>query len=77
MVSPTPADVAYEKDHIHDSDVPQILAVNVTCMLIARVAILLRIISRRITPAPFKMDDWTIVAATVFLPVNHKEVSGR
>ena len=77
MVLPTPADVVYMEEHIHDTQVPQIIAVNVLCMLIVLVAILLRIISRRMIPAPFKMDDWTIIAATVCLPVNHNELGGR
>ena len=77
MVLPTPAEVAYMEEHIHDTLVPRILAVTVTCMLIALIAVLLRMISRRMIPVPFMMDDWTIIAATACLPVNHLELGGR
>ena len=63
MVLPTSAEVLYMKEHIHESLVPQIIAVNVACMVLALIAILLRIISRRIIGARMKTDDWTIIAA--------------
>ncbi|MCJ1311312.1 hypothetical protein MMC25_004983 [Agyrium rufum] len=45
---------------------PLILAVNITCMLLAVLVLGLRVFSRRISNAKFWWDDWFMVNATVF-----------
>ena len=75
MLSLALADIAYMQQHIQDTLVHPILAVNISCMLIAFVAIWLRIITRRMIRAPLKVDDWTIIGATAGLSV-HRNNSG-
>ena len=65
MISPTAAELQYMEDHISDNRIPEIVATNVTCMLIGLGAIILRFIARHLIRAERKTDDWLIVVAWV------------
>lgn len=65
---PTSADIEYMKNHVADTKVPGILAVNIAGLLIVLIAVALRFVSRRLVRAHYGTDDWTIVFAAV-LPV--------
>ena len=51
------------KEHIGESLVPEVIAVNVSGLCITIVAVYLRFISRRLAPAKIGSDDWMIVIA--------------
>lgn len=70
-LSPTPADMQYMQEHINDSKVGDIIAVNVTGICIAILAVSLRFLSRRLVRTEMKADDFMIVVALV----SHRSLS--
>ena len=56
---------------------PDIIAVNITQMTIATIAVLLRLVSRRIKVTPLEADDFTITPALAEDQISyvHKEVA--
>lgn len=62
---PTPADVEYQEAHIHESRQHEVVASNVAVLTLATVAVILRLVARRITKAPLQKDDYTIIVALV------------
>ena len=65
MSAPTPSQIQYQLDHIHQSKVPSIIATCVICLFIAYVGVLLRLASRRILGTSLKTDDWAIILSLV------------
>ena len=65
MAAPSPAEIQYQKAHIHENKAPDIIASHVICFVLACIAVTLRFIARRIKKAPIKADDWFIVVALV------------
>lgn len=65
----TPSDVAnaiaYQVKHVDDNAIPGIIAAIVVCTVIAYMAVALRLFSRRLIRAPWKADDWTLIASVV------------
>ncbi|KAL8906230.1 MAG: hypothetical protein Q9207_002152 [Kuettlingeria erythrocarpa] len=62
MAAPSPAEIQYQLQHIHDDTSNQIMASLGVCLAFAIITVLLRFVSRHITRAPLAGDDWTIVA---------------
>ena len=75
MISPTPAELQYMKDHISDNRIPEVIATSVTCMLIGLAAIILRFVARYLIRAERKTDDWLVVVAWVEESQNPWETS--
>jgi hypothetical protein len=63
----SPEDIAYYKAHANDDYRPNEIAANVCGCVVAVIAIILRIIARRISSARFGLDDWFILGAMVKL----------
>lgn len=53
------------EEHINDSKVGDIIAVNVTGLCIAIFAVFLRFLSRRLVRTEIKADDFMVVVALV------------
>ena len=62
---PTSADIQYMKEHIGESKVVGLVAVNVSGLCIGITAVCLRVVSRRLVRAKIKADDWMIAVALV------------
>ena len=65
MAAPTPAEIKYQIEHIHENRSPDIIASHVICFALACIAVTMRFISRRIGKNAVRADDWLIVAALV------------
>ena len=55
----------YQRLHIHDSRIPEIVVSLALCLSAAYVAVVLRFISRRIAKIAWKADDWWLVVGLV------------
>lgn len=66
---PTPADIQYMQEHIRESKVRGVVAVNVSGLCITTVAVCLRLISRRLASTRIGSDDLMIVVALAGHPV--------
>ena len=73
---PTTADIQYMKEHIGESRVVGLVAVNVSGLCIAITAVYLRVVSRRLVRAKIKADDWMIALALVGHLQSHHKVNG-
>ena len=60
-----PAELHYQLTHWQENISPDIIAVNVALVLIATIAVLLRLISRKIKVAPMQSDDYVVMLALV------------
>ena len=60
----TPQDTALHEDQ---SQVPQLVGAFVTCGVLAYLAVILRLVSRRMQNQPYKADEWFIVSSLVGL----------
>ena len=58
MAAPSPSEIAYEEAHIGDSRQLGIAISNGVCYGVAVVAVLLRLVSRRLSQAGNRVDDW-------------------
>lgn len=65
MDRPSPAEIQYQLQHIHDDRSNEIIAALGVCLGIAIIAVLLRFVARHLKRAPLEGDDWTIVAGLV------------
>lgn len=66
MSTPIPSAAAdYQRLHIHDSHLPEIVVSLAVSLPAAYIAVILRFISRRIGRIPWKADDWWLVIGLV------------
>lgn len=65
MALPTPKEIQYQEEHIHDDRSGNIVTSHAICITIAVIAVLLRLISRRMIKASIQADDWMIIVALV------------
>lgn len=65
MSNPTPEQLEYMREHMTDDKRSTILTVNSVSFPLALIAVLLRLLARRRLKAPWKADDWLIIAAVV------------
>ena len=49
----------------NQNQVPQLLGTFITCLVIAYVGIILRLVARKLNGTPLKADDWLIVGSLV------------
>lgn len=68
MPTLSPAQIAYQKEHIGDDRRIGIAVSNAVCYGLAFFAVVLRIYSRRLARIPFGADDWWIWGAFVRFP---------
>lgn len=68
MAAPSPAEIQYQLQHIHDDRSNGIITSFGVCLGVATITVLLRFVARRIKRAPLAGDDWTIVAGLVGAP---------
>ena len=59
------AEIQYEQDHVDDTHVPQLAAVFTAALVIAHLAVVLRLISRRLSHTQLKWDDLVICLSLV------------
>ena len=62
---PPHQDLQYQKDHIQDSKVPQLIVTGALCLAIAYIGVALRLCSRHLSQTPLKADDYTILGSLV------------
>ena len=65
MAQPSAADIQYQLDHINDDKSVQMVSSQICGMVIAFVAVALRLVSRRIGRVPVLVADFMIVVALV------------
>lgn len=61
----TPAEIRYETAHIKDNRGPDMVVSTVICISLACIAVLLRLIARRLSKAKIWFDDYMIIVALV------------
>ena len=65
MTTPTPEDIKYQLQHINDSRQHEVVAAITTVLTLATVAVIFRVVARRLTKASLQKDDYMIFAALV------------
>lgn len=65
MASNQAAQIQYEMNHKSDTQVPKIIGALTVSLCIFYLVVFLRILSRRLSRSPFKMDDWIIISSLV------------
>jgi len=65
MLHPSPADIEFMKKHIDDDRRPWFVGANAGCLLLAYLAVALRLLSRWKIGTKIGLDDWLIGLATV------------
>lgn len=63
----TPAELQYQKDHFNDSQAHTVTVACGICFALAAIAVILRVLSRRVISASLGKDDYMIFAALVRL----------
>lgn len=66
MERPTPEELQYQYEHYDESYVPQVRVSMSICIALATVAVVLRVIARRMNNAALGHDDRVIVFALVY-----------
>ena len=62
---PPSAELEWQELHMHDNEVPQLIAANVVCLSLACIAVILRFLARRVAKINYQADDWLILAGLV------------
>ena len=62
---PSPAEIQYELAHIHDNRAPSIVASSVICIALATIAVILRLLARRLGKVKILADDYMMVFTLV------------
>ncbi|MCJ1450945.1 hypothetical protein MMC28_001279 [Mycoblastus sanguinarius] len=65
MPEPLPSEIQQELEHIHDNRAPDIVVSYAICASMAYIAVIMRLIARRISKAPLQADDHMILVALV------------
>ena len=65
QVTPSPAKILYEQQHITDDRSARLIAANVVCVSLAFIAVCMRFTSRRIAKIKYKADDWLSISGLV------------
>ncbi|KAG8534136.1 uncharacterized protein KY384_000980 [Bacidia gigantensis] len=63
---PSPDEISAQEAHIKDSRITELIAVHAICFPLACVAVLLRILSRRIAKVRYGADGWFMLAGLCF-----------
>ena len=65
MALPSLAEIQHQLTHIHEDRSIDIVISNAICLPLAVIAVVLRLLSRRIVKASVKADDWTVISAVL------------
>lgn len=65
MAKLSPSDIQYQLEHLQDNKVPEILEYQIICFILAIIAVILRLVSRRLHRASIQSDDYMILIALV------------
>lgn len=65
MLHPTPDEIAYMQAHASDDRRAPFVGVNIACLVLAFVAVSLRVIARIKIGTKIGLDDWLIILAAV------------
>ena len=65
VMMPSAAEVEYMYAHANDDRGPDVIAGTTATFTLATIAVILRLIARRISKSVLRADDWTILAAWV------------
>ena len=66
MPSPlSPAEIEYEMSHIKDDRQKEMIVSSAICIAIAIIAVILRLVARRLSRAKIMADDYMIIVALV------------
>ena len=65
MAQPSPGEIQYQLSHINDNKSGQMLSSQICGMVIASIAVALRLVSRRVGRVPILADDFVLVVALV------------
>ena len=60
-----PQAIKFQKMHVKDDRTKEIIAVSMVLFALAVVAVILRLLSRKLTGMKLKADDWLILVALV------------
>lgn len=63
MAQLSASDIQYELEHLHESRVHVLLVSQLICFVLAVIAVILRLVSRRLIKAPIQSDDYMILIA--------------
>lgn len=77
MAQLTPAEIQYEFEHIGQNRAPNIIAAYATCLSLAFIAVVLRLIARKTSRASLQADDLTIFLALVRIRLRLFDVSEK
>ena len=66
-MSIAPSSLAFQEAHLHDDRSLGLKVTFVIALVVANIAVALRIVSRRVSKSPLKADDFTIMIALVCL----------
>lgn len=72
VMMPSPAEIEDMYLHIKDNRGPEVVAATAITFALATIAVILRLIARRISKAILLADDWTILAAWVRMENSRK-----
>ena len=61
----SPAEIKYELAHIHDNRASNIVVSSIICISSATVAVLLRLLARRLSKVKILADDYMMIFALV------------
>ena len=65
MLTPSPTEVQYMKQHIQDDKHQQVIISSAVCLVAVYLAVSLRFYARYIARVKYGMDDWFILMALV------------
>lgn len=66
----------YQYDHINETRVPALDIATYICLPMAFIAVIFRVLSRRISKVPLKADDWWLFVGLVSGWHHHTYIDG-
>ena len=69
LVTPSPATLLFEQQHVTDDRSANLVAANVVCVTLAFIAVCMRFVSRRMAKIEYKADDWLALSGLVWFAV--------
>ena len=65
LVTPSPAKLLFEQQHITDNRSANLIAANVVCVTLAFIAVCMRFVSRQMAKIEYQADDWLSISGLV------------
>ena len=69
-MSVPPEEIAWQQAHASDYNAQGLNAFCIVGMCVVTVAVALRLWSRKMQKIPWQSDDWTLVVALVYMPLD-------